>query len=119
MLRFIRCALAASLLGSTAPALAQQAGGQNQAQGTAPTSQQLRQFTGTFQNGVAKGCLSNPPQGLRNPAGYCNCYANSFVNRYQAQELLTISRMASSPQAPNLIAVMMSPEIRACRQQFQ
>lgn len=119
MQRALGCALAGCLLSTAWPTLAQRASAQIQPASSAPTAQQLRQFTSTFQAGVTKGCLSNPPKDARNQRGYCSCYANSFVNRYQPQELMTISRMAAAPQAPNLVAVMMAPEIRVCKLQNQ
>lgn len=81
------------------------------------SSKQLKQFTSTFRNGLTRGCLNNPPKGLVNPRKYCSCYANSFVNRYQPEDLVTIERRANTPESASLIGLMMSPEIRACKSQ--
>ncbi len=76
--------------------------------------QQARRFVATFRNDVVSGCLTQPPQ-LRNPRGYCTCYADAFVNRFTADDLLSIERAAQVQGVANVIALMMAPEIRACR----
>lgn len=76
--------------------------------------QQARRFVATFRNDVVSGCLTQPPQ-LRNPRGYCTCYADAFVNRFTADDLLSIERAAQVQGVDNVIALMMAPEIRACR----
>lgn len=75
------------------------------------------QFVARFEANVVKGCLANSSQGVRNPKGYCSCYAAAFAKRYSPQEIAAITRLAGQwQQAPTVIALMMSPEIRACRQ---
>jgi hypothetical protein len=61
--------------------------------------------------------MANHPKDLRNPRGYCTCYASSFLKRYSPQDLFLITRVSGeSPQNPRLIALMMAPEIRVCMQ---
>lgn len=111
------------LAGMALPAQAQRQNPAPRRQEPTPTAQagisskKLQQFTSAFQAGVFRGCLANPPKNLRNPRGYCNCYANAFLNRYQPQDLITIEQRANTSEAASLIALMMSPEIRACKLQ--
>lgn len=80
---------------------------------TRPTNS--RAFLTRFQSDVFKGCMQSPKQGVGNLKGYCNCYAQSYVNRYTADDLITINRAASlKPENPQLVALMMRPEMRAC-----
>lgn len=73
-------------------------------------------FLRNFQRDVVRGCLSSQPSNLRNPRGYCSCYANALVRRFTPQDLAVITRASGeAPQNPKLIALMMAPEIRACR----
>jgi hypothetical protein len=103
--------LSASVLGVALPSWSQQGSQQRQ-----PTPAEIRRFVQSFQANVAKGCQQNPPKGLRNPSGYCNCYAKSFVDRYEPGELATISNLAgASSQNAQLISVMMAPDQRTCR----
>jgi hypothetical protein len=103
--------LSASVLGFGLPSWSQQASQQRQ-----PTPAEIRRFVQGFQNNVMKGCDQNPPKGLKNPSGYCSCYAKSFVDRYEPGELATISNLAgASPQNAQLISVMMAPNQRVCR----
>jgi hypothetical protein len=82
---------------------------------TAPLD--TNRFLRTFQADVTRGCLATAARTIRNPAGYCSCYANAFLRRYPPQDLIEINRVSGeSPQYPRLIALMMAPEIRACRQ---
>lgn len=61
--------------------------------------------------------MANAPTNLRNPRGYCTCYASAFVSRFTPQDLVAITRVGGeSPQSSRLIALMMAPEIRLCRQ---
>jgi len=77
----------------------------------------LSQFLRTFPADVVKGCMANYPKNLRNPRGYCTCYASSFLKRYSPRDLFLITRISGeSPQNPRLIALMMAPEIRVCMQ---
>jgi hypothetical protein len=102
--------LAAAVLASGLPALSQQASERK------PTPAEIQRFMKGFQTNVVKGCLQNPPKDLRKPAGYCNCYAKSFVTRYEPFELATISNLAgAAPQNAQIISVMMSPDQRLCR----
>jgi hypothetical protein len=73
-------------------------------------------FVSNFQRDVVKGCLANSPSNSKSSRGYCNCYAASFAQRFAPQDLFEIARLsAESPRNSRLIALMMAPEIRACR----
>jgi hypothetical protein len=100
-----------SVLGIGLPSWSQQSSQQRQ-----PTPAEIRRFVQSFESNVVKGCQQNPPKGLRNPSGYCNCYAKAFTDRYEPGELATISNIAgASPQNTQLISVMMAPNQRSCR----
>lgn len=80
------------------------------------TEQTASEFVRNFEAAVSKGCKANAAKDIRNPVGYCNCYAKAFTKRYSPQDLKALDRAAmASPEAPGLIALMMSPEIKACR----
>ena len=85
------------------------------AQGQA-TAAQVRQFVSNFNRNIAKGCLQSRLEGLRNPQGYCNCYAQAFTNRYAAADLVAINTAATSSKiAVEVITLMMAPERRMCK----
>lgn len=70
-----------------------------------------------FRSDVERGCMANAPGKLKNPRGYCTCYASALVNRFTPQDLAAITKMSGEmPRANRLIALMMSPEVRSCRQ---
>lgn len=80
------------------------------------TEQTTSEFVRNFETAVSKGCKATVAKDIRNPIGYCNCFAKAFGTRYTSQELQALDRAAlSSSEAPGLIALMMSPEIKACR----
>lgn len=107
------------VLSLASPLLAQPAPPPPDARGPARPSAQDNDsalFLRNFQRDVVRGCLSSQPTNLRNPRGYCTCYANAFVRRFTPQDLAVITRASGeAPQNPKLIALMMAPEIRACR----
>ncbi|MEB3169221.1 MAG: hypothetical protein ACKN89_17245 [Cyanobium sp.] len=79
------------------------------------SDQQLRTFVRSFQENVYKGCMQNPPSFIRNHSNYCKCYADSFLNRYSATQLVRINQAAgTSQQTPRVIALMMAPELDVC-----
>lgn len=88
----------------------------------APASQapvDTNRFVRTFQADVTRGCMATAARTIKNPSGYCSCFANGFLRRYPPQDLIEINRVsAESPQYPRVIALMMAPEIRACRQAY-
>jgi len=99
--------LASSAMAQQAPAIGQKA---------QPTPQQVRQFVDNFSRNIAKGCLQSRLEGLRNPQGYCNCYAQAFTNRYAAADLVAINTAATSSRiAVDVITLMMAPERRMCK----
>ena len=79
-----------------------------------PTPEQIRAYVASFEANVNKGCVQSKPQ-VANVAAYCRCYAASFVKRYSPNELAAMNNLAGqSPQAVQMITLMMSPERRAC-----
>lgn len=106
------------LLAVSAPVAAQPAN-QPAAEQQQVTIQRLRTFVASFQAGVSKGCLLNPPKDIKVPRSYCSCYAKSFVDRYAVNDLATMSNLAERyPQiASTTISVMMRPEAMACAAQ--
>lgn len=103
------------LLAVSVPVAAQPAN-QPPAEQQQATPQRLRAFVASFQAGVFKGCLLNPPKAIKVPPSYCSCYAKSFVDRYAVNDLATMSNLAERyPQiASTTISVMMRPESIAC-----
>jgi len=82
-----------------------------------PSSDDGSRFVRDFRADVVRGCMANAPGKLKNPRGYCTCYASAFVNRFTPQDLAAITKLSGElPRANRLIALMMSPEIRSCRQ---
>jgi hypothetical protein len=79
------------------------------------SEQQIQSFVRSFQENVYKGCMQSPPSFIRNPSSYCKCYADSFLNRYSATQLIRINQAAGvNQQAPRVIALMMAPELDVC-----
>lgn len=103
------------LLAVSVPVAAQPAS-QPPAEQQQATPQRARAFVASFQAGVFKGCLLNPPKAIKVPPSYCSCYAKSFVDRYAVNDLATMSNLAERyPQITSTtISVMMRPESIAC-----
>lgn len=76
---------------------------------------QLRAFVNQFQSDVYKGCMQTPRKDIKNPRGYCDCYAKSFTSRYTPQDLVALNNGARiNRDNVNIITLLMAPEIRAC-----
>ena len=80
------------------------------------SEQQLKEFIKSFEANVYKGCMQNPSKDLRNPSGYCKCYVQAFLKRYTPEQLVRINQAAGiNSVAPQLIALMMKPEVEVCK----
>lgn len=81
---------------------------------TNPTSPES-DYSLRFKNLVLQGCLNSPPDSLSEPSTYCECYAESFLKRYNSKQLKNIALIASKADSnAYLVAAMMSPESKAC-----
>jgi len=102
-----------ALLLTAAPAVAQTRGQRAPAQGPQLTDAQLRQ---QFRENFLRGCLSGRTQGVRNQNNYCNCYANSYLARYDGRTLAAITQLSeqAGQTGPTLVDLMMSPERQGC-----
>jgi hypothetical protein len=78
-----------------------------------PSDAQLRE---QFRTQFLQGCQAGRTRGVRNQSNYCNCFANSYLARYNGQTLAAISAQANQLGSGGaaLVDLMMSPERRAC-----
>ena len=80
------------------------------------TIKKLKEFIKSFEANVYKGCMQNPSKDLRNPSGHCKCYVQAFLKRYTPEQLVRINQAAGiNSVAPQLIALMMKPEVEVCK----
>lgn len=77
------------------------------------TDAQLRQ---QFRENFLRGCLSGRTQGVHNQNNYGNCYANSYLARYDGRTLAAITQLSeqAGQTGPTLVDLMMSPERQGC-----
>jgi hypothetical protein len=81
-----------------------------------PAPASSAQLARQFRDGFMRGCTPGKTPGVRNQINYCNCLADSYLNRYDGTALSAISQLAGSlgEKGPLLVNIMISPEAKAC-----
>lgn len=79
------------------------------------TPNEFEKFSAMFRDNVRIGCLSSVSSSIENPNKYCECYADSYLQRYTNEDIALISENASKVENGGaIVAVMMRPDMRQC-----
>lgn len=79
------------------------------------TPNEFEKFSTMFRDNVKIGCLSSVSSSIKNPKKYCECYADSYLQRYTNEDIALISENASKVENGGaVVAVMMRPDMRQC-----
>ena len=73
-----------------------------------------------FRLGYEKGCSQAKRNDVSNQKAFCGCMADSYESRYSGSELFEISQFAQQhgQSGSALVNLMMSPEAKACANQY-
>ena len=76
-------------------------------------------FETNFRNSVINSCLANTQiSNKKDKSKYCVCFANSYIDRYEENDLRLINNYSNNINAAQIVNVMMKPELKVCEEKF-